>query len=103
MPENIIKDDVKNKAINFVNNYISSSHSGDDNQLKASLGVLQHSDNIEILKSNKELQKSNEDYAKVMKYLTFALVLVGVISIGVQIWATYYNSHISCPRIDIVK
>ncbi|MEI6352759.1 MAG: hypothetical protein WCO35_02370 [Candidatus Nomurabacteria bacterium] len=103
MEENKIKDDVKNKAIDFINNYILNNYSGEDNKLKASLGVLQHKDNLDIIEADKELRKSNEKSANAMKCLTFALVMVGVISIGVQIWATYHNSSISCPTVGIIK
>jgi len=98
----------------ILNDYIKGNRTGEDNMLKAAAALLEANRTKELshslqmlhqqipifikdlkqgisnntdkmVASNEKLQESNEDYAKWMKRLTFALVFVGVAQVVVAL------------------
>ena len=99
----------------ILNNYIEQKETGSDNMLRAAIGKLTADRSKElaqsiqslhqqipitiselretisrntnkIILSNERLSKSNENYAEWMKWLTFALVFVGVVQVIISIF-----------------
>lgn len=99
----------------ILNTYISGDQTGEDNKLRATVGKLSAerskeltnaistlqkqipvsisdlrstiSNNADkIIQSNEKLSRSNENYAKWMKWLTFGLFAVGITQAIISLW-----------------
>ena len=102
--------------------YIQHRRTGEDNQLRAAIGLLTadrtrelgdaikglnmgvptaiyslqkaiDTSAVEMISSNEKLGKSNEKYSTAMKWLTTALFIAALVQAGATIWSAYLQSN----------